>query len=77
MKPKIHPEYKQVTITCACGYTTRTRSTRSEDFNVEICSQCHPFFTGKQKLMDSAGRIERFVKKYKDKGPKKAEAKAE
>jgi large subunit ribosomal protein L31 len=64
MKPKIHPEYHEVTVTCACGATFPTRSTR-KDFRVEICSQCHPFFTGKQKLVDSAGRVERFNTRYR------------
>ncbi|MBI5603889.1 MAG: 50S ribosomal protein L31 [Deltaproteobacteria bacterium] len=63
MKEKIHPAYHQTTIRCACGNEIPTGSTR-KDIRVEICSQCHPFFTGKQKLMDSAGRIERFQKKY-------------
>ena len=63
MKEKIHPAYHQTTIRCACGNEVPTGSTR-KDIRVEICSQCHPFFTGKQKLMDSAGRIERFQKKY-------------
>jgi len=63
MKAKIHPKYEKTTITCACGNTIETRST-SKDIKVEICSACHPFFTGKQKLVDTAGRIERFRKKY-------------
>ena len=63
MKEKIHPAYHQTTIRCACGNEVPTGSTR-KDIRVEICSQCHPFFTGKQKIMDSAGRIERFQKKY-------------
>ena len=63
MKEKIHPEYTEVTINCACGASVETRSTRS--YKVEICSQCHPFFTGKQKLIDSAGRVERFNTRYK------------
>ena len=63
MKEKIHPAYHQTTIRCACGNEVPTGSTR-QDIRVEICSQCHPFFTGKQKIMDSAGRIERFQKKY-------------
>ncbi|MBW2145750.1 MAG: 50S ribosomal protein L31 [Deltaproteobacteria bacterium] len=63
MKKDIHPKYMETTITCACGNVIHTRSTR-KDIRVEICSQCHPFFTGKQKLVDSAGRIERFLKKY-------------
>jgi len=63
MKDKIHPKYEQTTITCACGNTIETRST-VKDLKVEICSACHPFFTGKQKLVDTAGRIERFRRKY-------------
>jgi large subunit ribosomal protein L31 len=65
MKKEIHPEYKPTTITCLCGNVIETRST-SEAIHVEICSQCHPFFTGKQKLIDTAGRIERFQRKYGD-----------
>ncbi|HKK20456.1 MAG TPA: 50S ribosomal protein L31 [candidate division Zixibacteria bacterium] len=69
MKSGIHPEYNEIVITCACGATYPTRSTR-KSINVEICSNCHPFFTGKQKLIDTAGRVERFRRKYKlaDKG---------
>ena len=63
MKPGIHPEYPEVTITCACGASYATRSTRKK-ISVEICSSCHPFFTGKQKLIDTAGRVERFRRKY-------------
>ncbi len=63
MKEKIHPKYKETTIKCACGNVMEVGSTKS-DINVEICSKCHPFFTGKQKLIDTAGRIERFRKKY-------------
>ena len=64
LKVGIHPEYTDTTITCACGEVVRTRSTRP-DIRVEICSRCHPFYTGKQKLVDTAGRIERFQRKYK------------
>lgn len=64
MKTGIHPEYKEVTIKCACGAEIKTRSTRG-DMSVEICSSCHPFYTGQQKLIDAAGRVERFKKKYK------------
>jgi len=67
LKKGIHPEYKETTITCACGEVIQTRSTR-ENLRVEICSKCHPFFTGKQKLVDTAGRVERFRRKYKKKG---------
>ena len=63
MKKDIHPKYVETTISCACGNQIRTRST-VEDLRVEICSQCNPFFTGKQKFLDSAGRIEKFKKKY-------------
>lgn len=63
MKEGIHPEYKLSRVTCACGNTFETRSTAS-DLRVEICSACHPFFTGKQKLVDSAGRVEKFRRKY-------------
>ena len=63
MKEKIHPDYKQTTITCACGNVMEAGSTKA-DIRIEICSKCHPFYTGKQKLVDSAGRIERFRKKY-------------
>ena len=68
MKPDIHPEYKKAVVTCVCGNTFVTRSTVG-DFKLEICSNCHPFFTGRQKLVDSAGRVERYVKKYAKKAP--------
>ena len=64
MKAEIHPDYKEVKVTCVCGSTFTTRSTMGKDFHVEICSSCHPFFTGKQKLVDTAGRVDRFRKKY-------------
>ena len=64
MKEKIHPEYHEVQVSCACGNSFKTRSTKKE-MKVEICSACHPFFTGKQKLVDSAGRVERFQKRYR------------
>ena len=63
MKKGIHPQYTETRVICACGNTFLTRSTKTE-IRVEICSQCHPFFTGKQKLIDSAGRVEKFRKKY-------------
>jgi large subunit ribosomal protein L31 len=67
MKNAIHPNYHPVTVVCACGYTFKTRSTyKSDVLHLEICSHCHPFFTGKQKIMDSAGRVERFQRKYAD-----------
>jgi large subunit ribosomal protein L31 len=64
MKTAIHPAYNEIRVKCACGNTFSTRSTHKGDINVEICSACHPFFTGKQKIMDTAGRIERFRRKY-------------
>jgi len=76
MKEGIHPQYVDATITCACGNVIKTRAT-SKEIRVDICSACHPFFTGKQKLVDTAGRVERFVKKYEryskkgEKGTKK------
>ncbi len=66
MKEKIHPQYKDTTIICACGEVIHTRSTK-QSIRVEICSKCHPFYTGKQKFVDSAGRVEKFLKKYKKK----------
>jgi large subunit ribosomal protein L31 len=70
MKQGIHPEYKEINVQCACGHQFKTRSTRKDDLHVEICSECHPFFTGKQKLVDTAGRVDRFNKRY---GKKTAE----
>jgi large subunit ribosomal protein L31 len=64
MKEGIHPKYQDATIICACGEVIHTRSTKPS-VRVEICSKCHPFYTGKQKLMDLAGRVDKFVKKYK------------
>jgi len=69
MKTEIHPQYHQVQVHCACGETWTTGSTKKE-LRVEICSKCHPFFTGKQKLVDSAGRIERFTQRYAKKAKK-------
>jgi large subunit ribosomal protein L31 len=65
MKKGIHPEYSETKITCACGNVIETRSTK-KNIRIEVCSQCHPFYTGKQKLVDSAGRVERFQKKFGD-----------
>jgi len=72
MKAGIHPEYVVTNVHCACGATWTTRSTKKGELRLEICSSCHPFFTGKQKLIDSAGRVERFNRKY----PKKDAASA-
>ena len=63
MRENIHPNYKQTTITCACGAVYETGSTK-EDVHVEICAKCHPFFTGKQKLVDTGGRVDRFKKRF-------------
>ncbi|UCC11722.1 MAG: 50S ribosomal protein L31 [candidate division WOR-3 bacterium] len=71
MKKKIHPKYMPCVVTCACGNKIETRST-VEKISVDLCSQCHPFFTGRQKIVDSAGRVEKFIKKYsKKRAPKK------
>lgn len=72
MRAKIHPKYSEATVTCACGNVIRTRSTKAEQ-KIEICSACHPFFTGKQKLVDSAGRVEKFLKRYGETGHVKKE----
>ena len=68
MKAGIHPEYIDTTISCACGEVIQTRSTKP-NIRVEVCSKCHPFYTGKQKLMDTAGRVERFQRKYRRGAP--------
>ena len=75
-KEGIHPKYDTTTVRCACGSSFQTRSTHKGDIVLEICSVCHPFFTGKQKLVDTAGRIERFRRKFADTAAKKAEAAA-
>ncbi|MDX1584391.1 MAG: 50S ribosomal protein L31 [Thermoanaerobaculia bacterium] len=67
MKPDIHPEYQEVKVHCACGNEFTTRSTK-EELRLEICSECHPFFTGRQKLVDTAGRVDRFNRRYAKKG---------
>jgi large subunit ribosomal protein L31 len=63
VKPGIHPKYQEVEVRCACGNTFKTRSTKPE-LHLEICNQCHPFFTGRQKLIDTEGRVERFTKRF-------------
>ncbi len=68
MKKETHPEYVDTTVTCACGEVIQTKSTK-ENIRIEICSKCHPFYTGTQKLVDSAGRVERFKRKYSKKKP--------
>src|SRR4029434_3121806 len=74
MKAGIHPEYKVVNVHCACGATWTTRSTKGQELRLEICSSCHPFFTGKQKLIDSAGRVERYNRKFGKKKDNAAKA---
>jgi large subunit ribosomal protein L31 len=64
MKAGIHPEYKEITVTCSCGNTFHTRSTLGHDLQIEVCSNCHPFYTGKQKIVDTGGRVDKFRKKY-------------
>ena len=64
MKPEIHPEYHEISATCSCGNVITTRSTLAENIHLEVCSACHPFYTGKQKILDSGGRVERFRKRF-------------
>jgi large subunit ribosomal protein L31 len=64
MKDAIHPNYKAINVTCSCGNTFETRSTLGQDLQIEVCSNCHPFYTGKQKMVDTGGRVDRFRKKY-------------
>ncbi len=83
MKTDIHPTYAETHVTCSCGNTFTTRSTKPGEMHIELCNECHPFFTGKQKLVDSGGRVERFQKRYgktaftKAGDPVEAEAEAE
>jgi large subunit ribosomal protein L31 len=64
MKPEIHPTYNEINVTCSCGNAFKTRSTAGKDLHLEVCSACHPFYTGKQKIMDTAGRVDKFRRKY-------------
>ena len=64
MKAAIHPDYKSITVTCSCGNTFVTGSTLGSDLQIEVCSACHPFYTGKQKIVDTAGRVEKFKQKF-------------
>lgn len=64
MKPDIHPEYAEINVVCSCGNTFTTRSTLGHELHVEVCSQCHPFYTGKQKIVDTGGRVDKFRRKY-------------
>ena len=64
MKAEVHPTYSEITVTCSCGNVFKTRSTLAKDLQVEVCAACHPFYTGKQKILDTAGRDEKFRQKY-------------
>jgi large subunit ribosomal protein L31 len=64
MKADIHPAYEEINVTCSCGSSFKTRSTVGKDLTIEVCAQCHPFYTGKQKMLDTGGRVDRFRKKY-------------
>ena len=72
MQADIHPKYEEVTATCSCGNTIKPRSTVGHDFHLDVCSQCHPFFTGKQKIVDSGGRVDRFKKRFGSRGTSKS-----
>ena len=64
MKAEIHPNYDEITVTCSCGNTFKTRSTMGKDMHLDVCSKCHPFYTGQQKILDTAGRVDKFRRKY-------------
>ncbi|MEX2365807.1 MAG: 50S ribosomal protein L31 [Pseudohongiellaceae bacterium] len=64
MKADIHPKYDEITVTCGCGNVIKTRSTLTDDIRIEVCSQCHPFYTGKQKVLDAGGRVDRYKKRF-------------
>lgn len=70
MQADIHPKYGDMKATCSCGNVITTRSTRTEDIHLDVCSNCHPFFTGKQKVLDSGGRVDRFKKRFGNRGSK-------
>ena len=71
MKADIHPNYDQITATCICGATYQTRSTLCKDIHLDVCSACHPFYTGKQKILDTGGRVDRFKKRFGNRSTKK------
>lgn len=71
MKAGIHPQYSAVTASCSCGNVINTRSTLDKDIHIDVCSQCHPFFTGKQKVLDTGGRVDRFNKRFGNRGTKR------
>lgn len=64
MKPEIHPAYDEITVTCSCGSSFQTRSTVGKELQIEVCSNCHPFYTGKQKMVDTGGRVDKFRRRY-------------
>ena len=68
MKAGIHPDYKSINVSCSCGNTFTTGSTLCQDLSIEVCSACHPFYTGKQKLLDTGGRVQKFLDRYKSRG---------
>ncbi len=72
MKADIHPKYEAISVTCSCGNSFETRSTLAEDLHVDVCSSCHPFYTGKQKMLDTGGRVDRFRKRFGSRGSVKA-----
>ncbi|MCW5621588.1 MAG: 50S ribosomal protein L31 [Burkholderiales bacterium] len=76
MKAGIHPDYKEINVVCSCGNSFKTRSVMGRDLHVEVCSACHPFYTGKQKILDTAGRVERFRQRYAKGAAKTAGGKA-
>jgi large subunit ribosomal protein L31 len=71
MQADIHPKYEEVTATCSCGNIIKTRSTLCQDLHIDVCSACHPFYTGKQKMLDTGGRVDRFKKRFGSRGAKK------
>jgi large subunit ribosomal protein L31 len=71
MKNDIHPKYADMSATCSCGNVVQTRSTLGKDIHIDVCSQCHPFFTGKQKILDTGGRVDRFKKRFGSRGAKR------
>jgi len=76
MRAEIHPEYKEITVTCSCGNKFKTRSTRCDNLHLDVCDQCHPFYTGQQKIVDTTGRVELFQQRY-GMPPSKAKKKEE
>lgn len=77
MKAEIHPDYKEIQITCSCGHKFTTGSSLGHDLNVEVCNECHPFYTGKQKIVDTAGRVVKFAQKFGGFSVKKDEAESD